>query len=168
MPAEFIGVLPAAPARSGEAAGRHQARRRREILLAYGLMLPAFAFVLGLLAYPVAWQGWTSLTNRSALLDGPPAFVGLHNYLRLLSDPEYQKAAAHTAAYFGITTVAKLIVGVALALLLARPFPGRTLAFLAVFLPWAYPAGWWLVRAGLRGLGNLTTGLLDFGRVSWE
>jgi len=35
-------------------------------------------------------------------------------------------------------------------------------------IPWAYGAGWWLVRPGLRGLGNLTTGLLDLGRVSWE
>jgi hypothetical protein len=24
------------------------------------------------------------------------------------------------------------------------------------------------VRPGLRGLGNLTTGILDFGRVSWD
>jgi ABC-type transport system substrate-binding protein len=35
-------------------------------------------------------------------------------------------------------------------------------------IPWSYGAGWWLVRPGLRGLGNLTTGLLDLGRVSWE
>ncbi|MDQ2854434.1 MAG: peptide ABC transporter substrate-binding protein [Chloroflexota bacterium] len=35
-------------------------------------------------------------------------------------------------------------------------------------IPWSYGAGWWLVRAGLRGLGNLTTGLLDLGRVSWD
>ena len=35
-------------------------------------------------------------------------------------------------------------------------------------IPWAYGTGWWLVRPGLRGLGNLTTGLLDFGRVSWD
>jgi len=35
-------------------------------------------------------------------------------------------------------------------------------------VPWAYGATWWLARPGLRGLGNLTTGLLDFGRVSWE
>jgi ABC-type transport system substrate-binding protein len=35
-------------------------------------------------------------------------------------------------------------------------------------IPWSYPASWWLVRPGLRGLGNLTIGLLDFGRVSWD
>jgi oligopeptide transport system substrate-binding protein len=38
----------------------------------------------------------------------------------------------------------------------------------APIIPWAYGAGWWLVRPGLRGLGNLTTGLLDLGRVSWD
>ena len=39
---------------------------------------------------------------------------------------------------------------------------------MAPVIPWSYPASWWLVRPGLRGLGNLTTGILDFGRVSWE
>jgi oligopeptide transport system substrate-binding protein len=38
----------------------------------------------------------------------------------------------------------------------------------APVLPWAYGDTWWLVRDGLRGLGNLTTGLLDLGRVSWD
>jgi ABC-type transport system substrate-binding protein len=38
----------------------------------------------------------------------------------------------------------------------------------APLIPWSYDAGWWLVRDGLTGLGNLTTGLLDFGRVGWR
>jgi ABC-type transport system substrate-binding protein len=38
----------------------------------------------------------------------------------------------------------------------------------APVIPWSYASSWWLVRPGLRGLGNLTIGLLDFGRVSWE
>jgi len=38
----------------------------------------------------------------------------------------------------------------------------------APVLPWAYGETWWLVADGLRGLGNLTVGLLDFGRVSWD
>ncbi|HEY8177645.1 MAG TPA: peptide ABC transporter substrate-binding protein [Candidatus Limnocylindria bacterium] len=38
----------------------------------------------------------------------------------------------------------------------------------APLVPWSYPTSWWLVRPGLRGLGNLTTGILDFGRVSWD
>jgi oligopeptide transport system substrate-binding protein len=38
----------------------------------------------------------------------------------------------------------------------------------APVIPWSYSTSWWLVRPGLRGLGNLTTGLLDLGRVSWD
>ncbi len=38
----------------------------------------------------------------------------------------------------------------------------------APVIPWAYDENWWLVADGLRGLGNLTIGLLDFGRVSWD
>lgn len=35
-------------------------------------------------------------------------------------------------------------------------------------IPWSYATSWWLVRPGLRGLGNLTVGIMDFGRVSWD
>jgi oligopeptide transport system substrate-binding protein len=38
----------------------------------------------------------------------------------------------------------------------------------APVIPWAYGETWWLVADGLRGLGNLTIGLLDLGRVSWD
>ncbi len=38
----------------------------------------------------------------------------------------------------------------------------------APVVPWSYGETWWLVADGLRGLGNLTTGLVDFGRVSWD
>jgi oligopeptide transport system substrate-binding protein len=38
----------------------------------------------------------------------------------------------------------------------------------APVIPWAYGETWWLVGDGLRGLGNLTIGLMDFGRVSWD
>lgn len=37
----------------------------------------------------------------------------------------------------------------------------------APVIPWSYGETWWLVGDGLRGLGNLTIGLIDFGRVSW-
>lgn len=37
----------------------------------------------------------------------------------------------------------------------------------APVIPWSYEQANWLVRGGLRGVGTLTIGLLDFGRVSW-
>src|SRR5438132_382523 len=122
--------------------------RRRDIQVAYLLLAPTLLLLLTALAYPVGWEVWTSLTDLSPLKDGPTAFVGLENYRRFLADPEFWHAATVTVVYAAVTSVAKLSLGVGFALLLARPFRGRALVFLAIFLPWAYPAsvsviGWY-------------------------
>ncbi len=104
-------------------------------------MAPSLLLVLGVLAYPVAWEVWVSLTDFSSHSTSAAAFVGLANYSRLLKDVDFWSALLTTVLYFAVTTAAKLALGVALALLLARPGRGRALVFLAVFLPWAYPGG---------------------------
>jgi ABC-type sugar transport system permease subunit len=116
-------------------------RRRREIAAAYALMAPSLVLVLGVLVYPVAWEVWVSLTDFSSHSTGPAAFVGPANYARLATDVDFWSALLTTVLYFAVTTAAKLVLGVALALLLAWPGRGRALVFLAVFLPWAYPGG---------------------------
>ena len=116
-------------------------RRRREIAAAYALMAPSLLLVVGVLVYPVAWEVWVSLTDFSSHSTGPAAFVGLANYVGLATDVDFWSALLTTALYFAVTTAAKLVLGVALALLLAWPGRGRALGFLAVFLPWAYPGG---------------------------
>jgi len=127
---------------------RATARRRREIGLAYLLLAPALLLLGGALAYPLGWEVWASFTSLSPLQDGGTAFVGLRNYRGHLEDPQFWLAATVTVVHAAVTSVAKLAVGLGFALLLARPFRGRTLVFLAIFLPWAYPAsvsviGWY-------------------------
>src|SRR5256886_10032237 len=122
--------------------------RRRDIQVAYLLLAPALLLLLTALAYPVGWEIWTSLTDLSPVNDHPTSFVGLDNYRRLSGDPAFWRAAANTVAYAALTSAVKLALGLGLALLLARPFRGRALVFLAIFLPWAYPAsvsviGWY-------------------------
>ncbi len=122
-------------------AAARPAARRRQVVRAYALMAPALLLVLGVLAYPVAWEVWVSLTNFSSRAEGGPVWVGLANYRKMLQEREFWYGVATTVFYFATTTLAKLALGVALALLLAKPSRGRALAFLAVFLPWAYPGG---------------------------
>src|SRR5947207_12238874 len=121
---------------SGHSRSRSSRARRREISVAYLLMAPAVVLMVGVLGYPVAWEIWASFTDLSPLNDGGARFVGLANYRALVGDPEFWRAAVVTVGYAVLTTVAKLVLGVGLALLLARPFPGRAFVFLAVFLPW--------------------------------
>jgi multiple sugar transport system permease protein len=115
--------------------------RAGDIRLAYLLLAPAVLLLVVVIAYPVGWEVWTSLTDLSPLKDGPADFVGLTNYDRLLADAEFWRAALVTVVYAVVTSAGKLALGLGFALLLARPFRGRALVFLAIFMPWAYPAG---------------------------
>jgi multiple sugar transport system permease protein len=117
------------------------AGRTRDIRLAYLLLAPTLLLFGVVIAYPVGWEVWTSLTDLSPLKDGSTEFVGLSNYSRLLADPMFWRATVATVVYAVVTSAGKLGLGLAFALLLARPFRGRALVFLAIFLPWAYPAG---------------------------
>jgi trehalose/maltose transport system permease protein len=123
-------------------------QRQRDIRNAYLLLSPAVLLLLAVLAYPVGWEVWTSLTSFSPLQDGATAFVGAENYRQQLGDAEFWRTALVTVVYAVVTIGSKLALGLGFALLLARPFRGRAIVFLAVFLPWAYPAsvsvmGWY-------------------------
>jgi len=123
-------------------------QRQRDIRTAYLLLSPAVLLLLTVLAYPLGWEIWTSFTSLSPLQDGGTVFVGLENYRRQFSDSQFWNATAVTLVYTIVTSAAKLALGLGFALLLARPFRGRALVFLAMFLPWAYPAsvsviGWY-------------------------
>jgi len=117
------------------------AGRAGDVPLAYALLSPALLLLLVVIAYPVAWEVWTSLTDLSPLKGDAAEFVGFANYRHLLADGQFWLAALVTVAYAAITTIGKLALGLGFALLLARPFRGRALVFMAIFLPWAYPAG---------------------------
>ena len=125
-----------------------RAQRQRDVRTAYLLLSPALLLLLTVLAYPVAWETWTSLTSYSPLQEGATAFVGLQNYRQQLEDSQFWRTVTVTVVYTSVTIAAKLGLGLSFALLLSRPFRGRALVFLAVFLPWAYPAsvsvmGWY-------------------------
>jgi len=157
---------------------------RRRVAAAYALMTPALAIVLGVLAYPVAWETWVSLTDFSSRTVGTSAFVGTANYVRLLRDSGFWRGAVTTTVFLAVTAAAKLALGVTMALLLFGPSRGRAIAFLAVFLPWAYPgsvaviAWYWMLNPPLITsysvpVGNLKhaidtmfgTGAYAFGSV---
>jgi len=125
-----------------------RAQRRRDVLRAYLLLSPSLLLLLAVLAYPVAWEVWTSFTSYSSLQDGGATFVGLQNYRLQIEDPQFWRTVTVTVVYTALTITAKLALGLGFALLLSRPFRGRALVFLAVFLPWAYPGsvsvmGWY-------------------------
>jgi len=147
-------------------------QRRRDIRTAYLLLAPAVLLLLIVLAYPRGWEVWTSLTAFSPLQEGATAFVGLENYRRQLENPDFWMAATVTIVYTVVTSVAKLALGLGFALLLARPFRGRSIVFLAIFLPSASPAsvsviGWyWTLNPPIATAYSVFMGNLKYATDS--
>jgi multiple sugar transport system permease protein len=152
-------------------------RIRRDTVIAYGLLAPAVLLVAGLVIYPLWTVAVTSLRvgrapNISRLGTLP---LGFGNYWRVLQDQVVWQAAGRTAAIaIGVIGPA-FAIGLLLALLLNRDFPGRRAVRSLMLLPWAVPgvvaaigflwmfdASYGVVNAVLRSLGLITTDVAWF------
>jgi ABC-type glycerol-3-phosphate transport system permease component len=114
-------------------------RTGREVLTGYLLLLPAALLVLGLIAYPTIYTVWLSLTHATGF-SGPGEFAGLANYRTLIADAEFWTGVRNALVVGGIIVLLEVPLGVATALLLWWRFWGRAIVFVAVFIPWVYPA----------------------------
>ncbi|TME18765.1 MAG: sugar ABC transporter permease [Chloroflexi bacterium] len=123
-------------------------------LLTLGMLAPALAFVLGVIAYPLATALWFSLT--SVQIGGAGHFVGLANYSFLFGLGTYGDAVRDTVVYTAGSTALKAVFGLLLAFSLARPFPGRRIVYAVLFLPFIFPAdmgavAWYYLFSNVHG-----------------
>jgi len=122
------------------------------------LVAPAAILLLGLIAYPLLWGVWLSMT--SATLGATGVFVGLQNYAVILADPVFRGAAMFSVLYTVLAEAGKLALGVALALILNQSFRGQRAARALMLLPWVAPT----VLSALAWLWLLDP---QFSAVSW-
>lgn len=101
------------------------------------LVLPAVLALALLLAYPLGYGIWLSLSN--ATLGSSATFVGLQNFITLFHDPVYQEAIFYSFTYTICSEGLKLFLGLGLALLLNLRFPGCRTARAIMLLPWVAP-----------------------------
>lgn len=112
---------------SGGAAGRP-----RLLLL---LLAPALALFALLTLYPLARVLLLSFTATDHGFAGA-SFVGVENYAELWQGRGFRRAAWNTLAFAVMATASELALGLALALLLDRAFPGRRLVTLVLLAPY--------------------------------
>ncbi len=118
-----------------------EALRRAEERLAWALLALPLVSVVGVVAFPLVYNLWTSLHEvRLGTLGGPAPFAGLANYVRAVTEPELWRAVAVTVAYALAGVALSVGLGLAAALAVNRPFRGRGV-FRALFLfPYVAPA----------------------------
>lgn len=134
--------------------------------------LPAAIFIISMMAFPVAYTIWVSLTDWSMTSAGEAHFVGLKNYVALFSDARFFNSVKLTL-YFTILSVSvETVLGVAIALILNREFKGKNLAKGILLLPMvatpvAIGLAWTLFYEPTIGLGNYALQLLGLPASKW-
>ena len=66
-------------------------------------------------------------------------FVGLDNFIHVLTDGAFHAALARVAYFMAVAIVAVLAIGLVFALVLNRDFRGRGLLRTVIIIPWAIP-----------------------------
>jgi multiple sugar transport system permease protein len=116
--------------------------------LGFWFMLPAAAFLVLFLAYPLGLGVWLSFTD--ARLGRGGVFVGIENYQFLSDDPTFWLTVFNTILYTTIASTIKFAVGLYLALLLNERLPFKAIIRAVVLIPFIVPtvlsaiAFWWL------------------------
>ena len=93
-------------------------------------------FVGLLIVFPLVWTIYLSLTDSRGSVRAPADFIGLGNYMSVLSDFDRFWPAVGRTAYFTFTALAvEMVLGMMIALLLWRPFRGEKWVRVAILLP---------------------------------
>ncbi len=97
-------------------------------------MVPPFGLLLLFVLWPSLYGAYLSLLKWDGL--GPSQFVGLANYARILKDDRFVLALTHNGIWSLGALVFPTLIGLGLAILLARTrVPGRGLFQVVYFLP---------------------------------
>jgi multiple sugar transport system permease protein len=114
---------------------RAAARGWSDLTIRNAFILPTIAFLVIFNIFPLLYSLGFSFTEYRASLNRPPEFVGLQNYMDLLSDPGIWQNFTITAQYVILSVGGQMIVGFGLALLLNRSFPLKGLVTTLLLLP---------------------------------
>ncbi len=111
-------------------------------------MLPAAAFLLLFLTYPLGLGTWLGFTD--ARLGRPGSWIGIENYEFLWGDSVTRLALFNTLFYTALASVLKFVLGLWLAVLLNKDLRMKTFFRAVILLPYIVPtalsaiAFWWI------------------------
>lgn len=132
-----MNAVPHQHSLSRSAARGRQRRRRVPAALGLGLLAPALIILLLLTIAPALYIFVSSLFNSELMNPGAARFVGLGNYAQIVSDPGTWHDVGVTVLFVVLAVAVELVLGLALALLLARKMLESNLLAGLIILPMA-------------------------------
>ncbi|AXV17496.1 sugar ABC transporter permease (plasmid) [Neorhizobium sp. SOG26] len=109
--------------------------RLNKITEAIPFLAPVQILILSVIVIPSLYVIWLSLNASS--FGQSATFVGLDNYIQVLSDPAFLRALGNTVMIVIFAVHLELALGLGMALLFASGLPGRRVLLVAVLAPYA-------------------------------
>jgi multiple sugar transport system permease protein len=131
MTAPPITAAQAPAAKRGGAEDKKSERR-----LAFLLITPAVLLMLAVTAYPIGYAVWLSLQRYNLATPDDTSFVGLQNYVTVLSDRYWWTAFVVTLVITVVSVAIEFVLGMALALVMHRTIFGRGVVRTAILIPY--------------------------------
>lgn len=130
-------------------------------------------FIVALIGFPLVWTGYLSITDASGSVRAPHEVIGFDNFASVLTDTDrFWPATLRTAAFTVGAVSIELVLGMAIALLLRKPFRGHRWVRVIVLLPFvATPVAvammWRLILDPNIGFVNTALGWLGLPGPPW-
>ena len=133
---------------------------------------PALALLLFLSIWPLVWLLYLSFTDYSVTRDVPESFIGLENYIDVLTSSTTHSRALTTAIFVVGAIFVQTVLGFAIAFLISRRVRGRgaltTLFLIPMMLSPVVVGLFWKFMLDVQfGVVNSFLGSLGLGRVEW-
>jgi len=138
----------------------------RYVLIA---LVPALIFIFFSVIYPIVQAGYISVHNWDLVTPEDRDFVGLKNYINVVTGYYFWKSMGVTAIFASIALVLVVLFSFGFALLINKAFKGAKYLQVIVLLPWAVPyvvtgAMWkWIYDSNYGLLNGI---LLQLGLIS--
>lgn len=155
-------------------AARPQTQSRRRSLLAIAepyLFIAPYLTLFGLFVFLPAVAG-IGLSLFRWDITSTPAFIGFDNYTRIADDLRFQAALRNTTYYTALSGVPFVVLAMALALFLNRPFMFRSAVRTIIFAPYVVMVSvtgmvWLYLYDPNWGLINYYLERIGFAKVPW-
>ena len=131
----------------------------RENKLAYIYIIPSFLVLGFVVIYPFIYNVVISFSNMSLGHFRDWNLIGFDQYLRVFREKVFYTLFFKTLGWTFVNVFFHVIIGVALALLLNRPLPGRAIFRTLLILPWAVPQ--YITALTWRGMFNYEYGYIN-------
>jgi multiple sugar transport system permease protein len=110
--------------------------KRQERKLGWLLCAPAALVMVAVTAYPILYSFWLSLQRYDLKFPDEREFVGLANYVTVLSNQYWWTAFGVTMLITVVSVVIELVLGMGLALIMHRTLVGRGLVRTSALIPY--------------------------------